>query len=325
LYTFTIIVPVKSINDYVRESVPHIQRLAEQRWELIIIPNNEEPNEWADDSRISLIPSGRVSPANKRDIGAAHAKGKYLVFLDDDSYPNQDFLKVARKHLQSEQVFALGGPAITPPNSTYFQRVSGAMFLSKYLGGSPERYLPVGETTLVDDWPSVNLIVEKNTFQMVGGFNSKYWPGEDTFFCNELAKRNINILYVPDLKVWHHRRGSLLKHLKQIGAYGLHRGFFAKKFRGNSLKLTYFMPSLLVIYLVSCLFVIFFMIEAFFFLNYFVILYILVLVRGFVDVANKENIAVAIAAIVYAVCSHLTYGICFIVGLTKKDIQSTLR
>ena len=67
---FSIIIPVKSINDYVRESVPYVQALSAHSWELLIIPNNRETNEWPKDKRISIIDSGRVGPADKRDLGA---------------------------------------------------------------------------------------------------------------------------------------------------------------------------------------------------------------------------------------------------------------
>ena len=67
---FSIIIPVKSINDYVRETVPYIQALTRYEWELFIIPNNMENNEWQEDGRVTILDSGRVGPADKRDLGA---------------------------------------------------------------------------------------------------------------------------------------------------------------------------------------------------------------------------------------------------------------
>tara|TARA_Y100000031_G_C8095147_1_gene326070 strand:- start:19 stop:267 length:249 start_codon:yes stop_codon:yes gene_type:complete len=67
---FSIIIPVKSINDYIRETVPYIQALTGYEWELFIIPNNPEDTEWIEDKRITVVDSGRVGPADKRDLGA---------------------------------------------------------------------------------------------------------------------------------------------------------------------------------------------------------------------------------------------------------------
>ena len=61
---YSIIIPVKAINDYVRETVPYIQCLDSNEWELIILPNELDRDEWVD-SRVSIIPSGRVGPAKK--------------------------------------------------------------------------------------------------------------------------------------------------------------------------------------------------------------------------------------------------------------------
>ena len=76
---FSIIIPVKSINNYVRETVPHIQALTDHKWELFIIPNSIEENEWADDKRITLLESGKVGPAQKRDLGAISSNGDIVV------------------------------------------------------------------------------------------------------------------------------------------------------------------------------------------------------------------------------------------------------
>ncbi|MDH5573155.1 MAG: glycosyltransferase, partial [Gammaproteobacteria bacterium] len=212
---FTIIIPVKSINEYVRETVPYVQKLMNQQWELIILPNDIEPDEW-NDSRIRIIASGNVGPAKKRDMGAESANGNVLVFLDDDSYPEKNLLDVAAVHFIDSSVTAIGGPAITPPHDTYWQKVSGSVFLSRFSGGAPERYIPIGRVKEVDDWPSVNLMVRKNDFLNIGGFNSPYWPGEDTKLCLDLIKTGKKILYVPDLIVWHHRRAGFAAHLKQV-------------------------------------------------------------------------------------------------------------
>jgi glycosyltransferase involved in cell wall biosynthesis len=174
---YSIIIPVKEINDYIRETVSYIQKLNEQKWELIILPNQQSLDEWGDD-RIKLFSTDKVGPARKRDIGAKLAGGKYLVFFDDDSYPDAGYFDTVDQLLSKKGVVALGGPAITPPHNTFWQRVSGAVFLSTFSGGMPERYVSSGDIREIDDWPSVNFIVEKDAFLNVGGFDSPYWPGE---------------------------------------------------------------------------------------------------------------------------------------------------
>jgi glycosyltransferase involved in cell wall biosynthesis len=321
---FTIVIPVKEINDYVRETVPHIQRLHSDAWELIILPNEPARDEWSD-ARIRLLPSGRVGPGAKRDMCAREAKGEILVFLDDDSYPESSLLEVAERHFADTDVVAIGGPGITPPNDSFWQRVSGAMFLSRLSGGAPERYVPVGPVRKIDDWPSVNLMVRRQDFLAVGGFNTPFWPGEDTKLCLMLAKTGKRILYVPELVVWHHRREGLLRHLKQVGAYGLHRGFFVKKYPETSRRPAYFAPSGLLTLAIVTLGLPWLPLE----LSYPVYagwgVYGLALATAFCDISRHETPRVATAAIWYTFLSHLYYGVRFIQGLFTRQLVSKLR
>lgn len=324
---FSIIIPVKAINDYVRETVPYIQQLSNQNWELFILPNEDCPNEWPRDTRISIAPSGRVGPADKRDMGAKRASGDILVFLDDDSYPEPNLLDVAAKHFSGPEVVAIGGPGITPPHDSFWQRVSGAVFLSKFSGGAPERYVPVGGVREIQDWPSVNLMVRKADFLAIGGFNTDYWPGEDTKLCLELIKKTgRKILYIPELIVWHHRRAGLLGHLKQIGAYGLHRGFFVKQYPETSRKLAYFIPSCFVFFTVLSLFVWFLPMP----LKKLIAMgwgaYGLAMAKVLFDFLAYEKLSVSFCALWYTFCTHLVYGIRFMQGLIfTKRLVSTLR
>lgn len=322
---FSIIIPVKAINDYVRETVPYIQHLTHESWELIILPNEADMDEWGDE-RIRIVPSGRVGPAKKRDMGAELARGDILVFLDDDSFPRQDLLDVAEQYFADPSVVAIGGPAITPPHDNFWQRVSGAVFLSRFSGGAPERYVPVGEMREIQDWPSVNLMVRKADFLAIGGFNSPYWPGEDTKLCLDLIqKTGKRILYVPSLVVWHHRRAGLAAHLKQVGGYGIHRGYFARKYPETSRKLLYFVPSIFVLFVILTLIVppIFPRAGWLFLAGW--IVYILALGLAWRDMQKCESAAVALAAISYTFLTHIWYGVRFIQGLFTPKLVSRLR
>lgn len=322
---FTIIIPVKAINNYVRETIPYIQRLDTTDWELIILPNEVSVDEWCDE-RIKLIPTGKVGPATKRDMGSELSSGEILVFLDDDSYPKSDFLKIASKYFEDDQIVAIGGPAITPAEDSFWQKVSGAVFLSRVSGGNPERYISIGSVREVDDWPSVNFMVRKKVFIEIGGFNSPYWPGEDTKLCLDLIeKTQKKILYIPNLVVWHHRRAGLFEHLKQIGAYGMHRGHFARIYPGNSRKLKYFLPSaLLLIFLTGILNLIVDLIPSFLWIPC-LVAYILAVLYALYEISKIENIRIASMAAIYIPITHLYYGLKFIQGLLKKQLISRLR
>ena len=323
---FSIIIPVKEVNDYVRETVPYIQTLDLDIWELIIVPNNTDQNEWKDDKRVSFIASGRVGPADKRDLAAKIAKGEILVFLDDDSYPQSDLLSVATKYFDDESVSAIGGPAITPESDSYWQKVSGAVFLSRLTGGNPERYTPLGLTKEVDDWPSVNFMVRKSDFLEVGGFDSPYWPGEDTHLCLKLVQKTKKIVYAPELIVCHHRRSGLLRHMKQVGAYGLHRGYFARRLPETSLKAKYFAPSAILCLVTASMFSALLpeLLKKSVFMG--LTVYLIGLLVGSISVARLTTIKIALGAIPFIALTHLSYGFRFLQGYLKTgSLVSKLR
>lgn len=322
---FSFIIPAKEINGYIRESIPAILALGRDDFEIIIYPDEVTDDVW---SRARQIASGTVGPAAKRNLAIRDAKGEILIFIDDDAYPKDDFLEILGRDFADDGIVAVGGPAMTPKESNFWQRVSGATFLSSLSGGFPERYRPVGKKKFVADWPSVNLSIRKNGFEELNGFGGDYWPGEDTKLGFDLlTKKNVHILYDPELVVYHHRREGLTKHVKQISAYGLHRGYFAKKYSKTSFNWRYFMPSLFV------LFILFGGVLAFFsnmFLELYIlgwIVYFVALLNAFYDIWRQEkNILVTLAASYYIFLTHIFYGIRFIQGfLFTRELKSKLR
>jgi glycosyltransferase involved in cell wall biosynthesis len=327
LSEFSIIIPFKSWSGYLEECLEHIRRLVFTGYEVILLPDEVMalPSAYRD-MPISVIPTGVINPAVKRDLGVKVAKGEYLAFIDDDAYPQADWLDVAYDFFTSRgDVGAIGGPGVTPKADPFWSRVSGAVFLSRISGGFPERYVSCPPGRPVEDWPTVNLFVRKETYDAAGGFDSNYWPGEDTLFCLKIIQNTgKTIFYLPELKVWHHRRSQLSKHLRQVGNYGLHRGHFSKKFPQTSRKIKYFIPTLWVIFILMGLFLSL--------LPYWVIIayvfgwvsYLIGLVISFQEIRKHETFRVALSATPYILLTHLWYGIKFIQGLMIKELKGSL-
>jgi len=331
---YSFIIPVKEINNYVRESIPKILEIPSDDFEIIIYPDEITDEKWP---KTRQIRSGHGGPAMKRDLAGRDAQGDFLIFIDDDAYPEKNILYELDKIFADESIAVVGGPAITPPTDSFSQKVSGAFFLSLLSGGFPERYRSSGKRRFVSDWPSVNLSVRKSVFLKIGGFQAEYWPGEDTKFCldivTKLRERN-KILYEPTVIVWHHRRSGLWRHLKQIGGYGLHRGFFAKRFPGNSYHFKYFIPSLFflftlltfpVAYLHTYNPITFKFIHQLFLTGW--VVYLIALFIAFLQIYKYEkSLLVSIFSIFYTFLSHLVYGARFIQGyFFTHDLHSKLR
>jgi hypothetical protein len=86
----------------------------------------------------------------------------------------------------------------------------------------------------------------------IGGYRIDFWPGEDTLLCEAVVLgAHKRIVYDPWVLVYHHRRALFAAHLRQLGRYGFHRGYFVKRFPATSRRPGYFVPTLFVGYLLA--------------------------------------------------------------------------
>ncbi len=162
------------------------------------------------------------------------ASGEILAFIDDDAFPSPHWAEYIVDNFANQRVAGVAGPGMTPLGVPWQEEASGWMSASP-LGAGPYtyRFLP-GKRQFVDDFPSMNLAVRQTDFNSIGGFDSNYWPGEDTKLCLDLVHN-------------HHRRSLWRSHLRQNGNYGLHRGFFARALPQTSLRPVYFGPAIMVL------------------------------------------------------------------------------
>lgn len=263
------------------------------------------------DPRIKTLKTGqiRTGPAEKRDIGIIKSKSEFIAFLDDDSYPRVDWLKNAmRVFYKHPEISAVGGPGLTPPLDGFRQKITGTI-LSTFWGTGPYSYRFIQQPQrLVDDYPAYNLLVRRKDLIAVGGFNNKFYGGEDTALCMKLINAGYEILYDPEVVVYHHRRHFPEGYLIQVGNVGLHRGYFVKKYPQTSLRLSYFMP-LLGIILTAILGLVSFVSPIFIWVG--IILYIV----GIIDTLRVANWKIALIMPLCIYLSHLSYAYNFAIGL----------
>lgn len=248
----SIIIPLKKINDYIKEETKYLLEQTYKNFEVVILPDSFSEEEIDldifRDKRIKIIETGAIPPALKRSKGVENSNGEILAFLDDDTYPEKDWLKNSLRAMETKNINALGGPAITSPKDNFSKQISGLIYGSALMSGKHKaRYIP-DKVQYVNDYPSCNFIITKELYKRVGGFDGEYWPGEDTILCNNIMKANEKILYTPEALVYHHRRDLLFGHFKQLKGYAWHRGYFVKKFGGNSFELSYFIPSIFLLW-----------------------------------------------------------------------------
>jgi len=317
---FTIVIPVKEENDYLMENIEKCLELKYNNFEILVFP--DKYFEYKND-KVKIIPTGDIGPAEKRDLSIKHARGEILAFLDDDAYPEKNWLNNSIDHFNNRDISVVCGPAITPESDTLIQKLSGEIYSSFIAcGNTTFRYKQANKIFEVDDFPSVNFLIRKNDFKNIGGFDSTYWPGEDTKLCLEIINLGKKIVYDPNILVYHHRRKSFKRHLIQVFNYAYHRGYFVKKYPKNSLKLGYLIPSLFLLFIVIGS--VFSVINMYFRYFYFfiLILYIFLLVINFlIKFIENRNLKISFLLMPGIFLTHTCYGTGFIKGLLSREIK----
>jgi cellulose synthase/poly-beta-1,6-N-acetylglucosamine synthase-like glycosyltransferase len=328
----SIIIPTRGDSEYLRENIHACLHGKYKNIEIVVISDYVFTSKFV---KTRIIHSGSLGPAKKRDLGARIAQGTILAFIDDDAFPSTQWLQVIVRHFRRSEIAAVGGPGMTPPHVSWQEEASG------WASASPigawkftYRFLPT-HTQYVDDYPSMNLCVRKKDFMRVGGFDSHYYPGEDTKLCLDLTHSlGKKIMYEPMAIVYHHRRPILLPHLRQNGNFGLHRGHFARILPKTSARFIYFLPSALLFLILSNIIAIVLLnfspfvrpyeIKLMQILAMLTIVYGGLLVINGVWIMNKaKSFLQGVLSIPIIFLTHLWYGLRFIQGFafTKKLMQ----
>ena len=245
--TVSVVIACPHPSVYLDECLSALAWQTYRDFEVIVLPDGEcEPPRVPYPLR--FVATGKIRPAEKRNLGIKLAKGDVVAFIDDDAYPQERWLEHAVKYFSMPEVGGVGGPAVTPPSDGFMAQMGGRVYASRLVSGNYRFRYCVGLVRRdVDDYPSCNLFVRTSLLREIGGYRTDFWPGEDTLLCDDIvygAKKRL--VYDPWAVVFHHRRALFGAHLRQLGRYAYHRGYFVKRFPATSRKLSYFIPSVFV-------------------------------------------------------------------------------
>ncbi len=307
----SIIIPCKEVDSFVEECIEHCRKLDYNDYEIIVLPDSGA----YEMEGVKIISTGPLTPGGKRNIGIENSSGKILAFIDSDAYPRRDWLKNAVRYFDDPRIAAVGGPGITPKEDGWMQKASGGV-LSSFMVGSLSRRYRGGKAYESDDIHSCNFVARRDVLEKVR-WDEKYWPGEDTLICLDVKKLGMKMLESPDVVVYHHRRPLFRPHMRQIFRFGVHRGFFARKFPETSFRLSYFLPSLFLLGLVSGVSLSLF---SSFVQSIFISVIFLYLLLVFASSLKKDVRLIPLVSL-GIVLTHIMYGVGFLRGLTMGSME----
>ena len=262
-----------------------------------------------------IVLKEQINKSDARNIGIENIKSDYIYFLDDDTFIDKDNIKIITEKLAKYPfIGVMGGPNLTPPLSSRFQKVTGSLLSTFFMSYKMSaRYYQKGIDRLTDDTELIlcNLVIKKDLFIKYNlKFNKLLHYNEENLLLEHLKKHNVEMLYTPELTVFHHRRTTLKSFLKQIYNSGKGRGIMSIMMP-SSIKIFFLFPTLFILYLIcTC-----FGKMTFVLLNIYLLLILFnTLIIYF---ANKLKLLDIAIIFITTILSHLTYGYGFIEGIIK--------
>ena len=190
-----------------------------QNFEIIIIENNSTTDEifryykeLSKDPRIHLLRWGKeFNYSAINNFGVAHAKGEYLLFLNNDIKSiNPDWMEELLGVCQRPEVGGVGAKLIYPDNTIQHAGcvvgmggIAGHMFVDM----PADRTGYLHKASLLQDMSAVTaacLMMKKEVFEEAGGFTEELAVAfNDVDLCLKVRKNTHLIVYDPYAKLYH--------------------------------------------------------------------------------------------------------------------------
>jgi cellulose synthase/poly-beta-1,6-N-acetylglucosamine synthase-like glycosyltransferase len=187
-------------------------------------------------------------PGAARNFLIDRARGELLLFLDDDvTLPRDSLRHLADLAATHPDAAVFGGPNVTPPGSSRFQVVQGAV-LSSLVGTGPvrRRYGPHSAGHGDQRWFTLcNLAIRRAAMQP---FDASLVCAEENGVLAQLSAHGLRMHYDPRLVAFHERRPSVRGFSTQMVKYGRGRGQLIAR-QPRTVRPAYLIPIGLLIYL----------------------------------------------------------------------------
>jgi GT2 family glycosyltransferase len=197
------------------ECLERLTTLKYPDFEVIVVSDgsSDASAEIAKAHGVCLVETEHRGLSHARNVGIAKASGEIVAFLDDDAYPDHDWLYYIAASLRANGHAGVGGPNIAPDDDGLVAECVAAA-----PGGPIHVLISDREAEHV---PGCNMAFRKSALEEIGGFDERFRvAGDDVDVCWRLQESGRTLGFSAGAVVMHRRRDSVRRYLRQQYGYG---------------------------------------------------------------------------------------------------------
>ena len=250
---YSFIVPVYNRPQEIKELLDSFLELQfDDIFEIVIVEDGSQEtskkiiSNYTPHLSISYYYKDNSGPGDSRNYGMKRAQGNYYIILDSDCILTPMYLKNIDDFLENKFYHCFGGADTAHKSFSPIQKAINYVMTSLITTGGIR-----GSKNSVNRFEprSFNMGISKEAFENTGGF-ARIHPGEDPDLSQRMLSSGFEITFIPDAFVFHKRRISWNKFYQQVRKFGLVRPIL-NKWHPNSAKITFWFPTLFVIYVIA--------------------------------------------------------------------------
>ena len=208
----------------IRDTMEGILRLDYPDFETIVVNDGSTDTtpEIAKNYPVRLISTENRGLAAARNTGLEAASGEIVAYIDDDAWPDPDWLRFLAHTFRATDHAGIGGPNLPPPGDGEIAECVG------HAPGGPVHVLL--SDTVAEHIPGCNMAFRRDRLLAIGGFDPIYRAaGDDVDVCWRLMQKGWTLGFAAPAMVWHHRRNSVRAYWKQQKGYGKAEALLERK------------------------------------------------------------------------------------------------